>query len=141
MDLIPTVNPGSTTTRVGLFALQGANVRPVHEDTIEHDEAVMAGFASIEYRAACLGGFLEDEAGGRPAQGRRGETGRDAVARAAGVIAVNPGFGGLRCTRRHHHASSLPSAAGRCGGRARGCPGLYRSIRSAWMSCRPWRGF
>ena len=46
-NLILTINPGTTTMRCGLYERDGAGVKPVREDTIEHDEKVMAGFASI----------------------------------------------------------------------------------------------
>lgn len=126
MDLILTVNPGTTTTRVGLFAPQGATVRPVHEDTIEHDEAVMAGFASIasqlEYRAACLQGFLEDRlAGGRlvAVAGRGGMLSPVP----AGVIAVNPELVAFALhTPRHHHASNLGAPLADAVAARAGCP-------------------
>ena len=38
---ILTINPGTTTTRLGLFRAKGATVTAIHEETIEHDEAVM----------------------------------------------------------------------------------------------------
>ncbi len=48
MSLILTINPGTTSTRIGLFETGGTNeVTPVLEQTIEHDEAVMAGFATM----------------------------------------------------------------------------------------------
>ena len=48
--LILTINPGTTTTRIGLFAPEGDAVRPVLERTIDHDEAVMAGFSAAPMR-------------------------------------------------------------------------------------------
>lgn len=57
-DLILTINPGTTTTRIGLFAPQSGQVQPVLEETVEHDEAVVANFPSIaaqlDYRAAMI---------------------------------------------------------------------------------------
>lgn len=44
---ILTINPGTTTTRLGLFQIAGDAVECVSETTIEHDENQMAAFASI----------------------------------------------------------------------------------------------
>ena len=38
---ILTINPGTTTTRLGLFRTKGATVTAILEETIEYDEAVM----------------------------------------------------------------------------------------------------
>jgi predicted NBD/HSP70 family sugar kinase len=47
MRLILTINPGTTTTRLGLFESRNETVKATEERTIEHDETVMAGFADI----------------------------------------------------------------------------------------------
>src|SRR3989338_6138900 len=79
-DLILTINPGTTTTRIGLFAPQSGQVQPLLEETVEHDEAVVAGFPSIaaqlEYRAAALQDFLAAVPGGVRLAAVAGEGGR-----------------------------------------------------------------
>lgn len=43
---ILSINPGTTTTRCALYAVEGEVVVPVIEKTREHDDAAMAGFGS-----------------------------------------------------------------------------------------------
>ena len=62
--LILTINPGTTTTRLGLFEPADGTVICVTETTIEHDETRMAEFATIsdqlDFRAQEIAGFLAD---------------------------------------------------------------------------------
>ena len=126
MDLILTVNPGTTTTRVGLFSPDGAAVRAVHEETIEHDEVVMAGFASItaqlDYRAGCLQAFLAEHLNGGRLVAVAGRGGMLSPV-PAGVIAVNPALVEFALhTPRHHHASNLGAPLAHAVAQAQGCP-------------------
>ena len=125
-NLILTINPGTTTMRCGLYERDGAGVKPVREDTIEHDEKVMAGFASIadqfDYRAECLSKFLAGtDAGGRLAAvaGRGGMLSPVP----AGVIAVNQELVDFALhTPRYHHASNLGAPLAFRMATAAGCP-------------------
>ncbi|MCB1461346.1 MAG: butyrate kinase [Nitratireductor sp.] len=63
-DVILAINPGTTTTRCALFAVSQDDVLPVAEHALDHDETVMAGFASIpdqlNFRKDCVQAFLEN---------------------------------------------------------------------------------
>lgn len=126
MDLILTINPGTTTTRVGLFAPEGAGVRPVHEATIEHEETVMAGFAAIadqlDYRAASLRDFLDAHLQGARLVAVAGRGGMLSPV-PAGVIGVCPDLVGFALhTPRHHHASNLGAPLAHAIAAQAGCP-------------------
>lgn len=90
--LILTINPGTTTTRLGLFEPDGAAVRCVEETTIEHDERRMAAFAAIpdqlEFRAQAISDFLSGFKGGVTLAAVAGRGGMLSPV-PAGVIAVN----------------------------------------------------
>lgn len=62
-DLILAINPGTTTTRCALFSPVHERVVAVAEQTIDHDEVMMAGFPSIasqlDFRTACVTAFLD----------------------------------------------------------------------------------
>ena len=109
--LILTINPGTTTTRCGLFDRNGATINTVREDTIEHDESVISGFPRIadqlDYRAECLKQFLarSETAGQLAAVAGRGGMLSPVP---AGVIAVNQELVDFALhTPRYHHASNL----------------------------------
>ena len=60
--IILSINPGTTTTRCGVFAVGAEGLQPIAEQTLEHDEVVMAKFGSIAaqlpYRTECVSEFL-----------------------------------------------------------------------------------
>ena len=91
-NLILTINPGTTTIRIGLFEPQRSDVRPVLEETIELDETVMAGFATIAdqlpFRAQAVRQFLDAVPGGVRLAAVAGRGGMLTPV-PAGVIAVN----------------------------------------------------
>ncbi|WP_069298287.1 butyrate kinase [Neptunicoccus sediminis] len=109
--LILTINPGTTTTRLGLFRPNGAEVTPVQDTTIEHDETRMAGFATIsdqrDFRAAEIAKFLAAQ----PADTRLAAVaGRGGMLSPvpAGVIAVNEDLVNFALhSPRYNHASNL----------------------------------
>lgn len=124
--LILTVNPGTTTTRIGLFRPDGGGVRPVLEETIDHDEAVMAGFPEIgcqlDYRAECLRAFLDRVPGGVRLAAVAGRGGMLSPV-PAGVIAVNDALVDFALHRPvYHHASNLGAPLADRIARAAGCP-------------------
>ncbi|ABG30514.1 butyrate kinase [Roseobacter denitrificans] len=111
-NLILAINPGTTTTRCALYAVSSSQIRPVAEQNLDHDEAMMAQFANIasqlEYRATCVGDFIASEM----------QEGDQLVAAAgrggmltpvpAGVIAVNQALVDFALhTPVYHHASNL----------------------------------
>ena len=125
-DLILTINPGTTTTRIGLFAPQGGQVQPLLEETVEHDEAVVAGFPSIaaqlEYRAAALQDFLAAVPGGVRLAAVAGRGGMLCPV-PAGVIAVNADLVDFALHRPvYHHASNLGAPLADAIARVQGCP-------------------
>lgn len=58
------INPGTTTTRCAIYEVTDAKIVPVIEKTLDHNETVMAGFASIaaqlEFRAEHITSFLNE---------------------------------------------------------------------------------
>lgn len=109
--MILTINPGTTTTRLGLFTATGDAVSCVTQTTIEHDETRMAEFAGIAdqlgFRAQEIAAFLA---------GLKGDVSIAAVAGRggmlspvpAGVIAVNDALVEFALhTPVYHHASNL----------------------------------
>ena len=124
--VILTINPGTTTTRIGLFAPDGPEVVPVVEQTIEHDEAVMARFGGIAdqlpYRAAAIAGFLAAVPGrvGLVAVAGRGGM---LTPVPAGVIAVNEALVDFALhSPVHQHASNLGAPLASRIAAAAGCP-------------------
>lgn len=125
-SLILTINPGTTTTRIGLFLPQGADVRPVLDETLEHDETVMAGFADIAeqlpFRAAAVQAFLDAIPGGVRLAAVAGRGGMLSPV-PAGVIAVNGALVDFALHRPvHHHASNLGAPLAQRIAAAAGCP-------------------
>ena len=110
-DLILTINPGTTTTRLGLFEPIGADVRCVVETTIEHDEKRMAEFSAISdqlgFRAQAISDFLaafSDSVTLAAVVGRGGMLSPVP----AGVIAVNQALVDFALhTPVYRHASNL----------------------------------
>jgi butyrate kinase len=126
MRLILTINPGTTTTRLGLFKSRDGTVKATEERTIEHDETVMAGFADIadqlDFRAGEIARFLDAV---------RGEIHLAAVAGRggmlspvpAGTIAVNQALVDFALhTPVHRHASNLGAPLAHRIAAAYGCP-------------------
>lgn len=124
--LILTINPGTTTTRVGLFLPEGAEVRPVLDETIDHDEAVMSRFDSIAaqlpFRAAAVQDFLDAIPGGVRLAAVAGRGGMLSPV-PAGVIAVDDALVDFALHRPvHHHASNLGAPLAQSIARTAGCP-------------------
>lgn len=124
--LILTINPGTTTTRIGLFQPRGAGVRPVLDETIEHDEKDMAGFDSIAsqlpFRAQAVQAFLDAIPGGVRLAAVAGRGGMLSPV-PAGVIAVDDALVDFALHRPvHHHASNLGAPLAQRIARAAGCP-------------------
>ena len=125
-DLILTINPGTTTTRIGLFEPQEGAVTTVLEQTLDHDETVMADFptiaAQLPFRAAAVAGFLAALPGGVRLAAVAGRGGMLTPV-PAGVIAVDDALVDMALHRPvHHHASNLGAPlAHRIAGQA-GCP-------------------
>lgn len=124
--LILTINPGTTTTRIGLFLPQGADVQPVLDETIDHDEAVMAGFAGIAdqlpFRARAVQDFLDAIPGGVRLAAVAGRGGMLSPV-PAGVIAVDDALVDFALHRPlHHHASNLGAPLAQRIAAAAGCP-------------------
>lgn len=126
MSLILAINPGTTTTRLGLFEARGPGVSRVAEQTIEHDEGVMAGFATIadqlDYRSDAILGFLGEAAGEARLAAVSGRGGMLSPV-PAGVIAVNEELVRFALhTPVHHHASNLGAPLARRIADAHRCP-------------------
>lgn len=125
-DLILTINPGSTTTRLGLFEAAGTQVRAVLEQEIEHDEREIAGFGGVapqlEFRARAIADFLAALPGGMRLAAVAGRGGMLSPV-PAGVIAVNPALVDFALhSPVHEHASNLGAPlAARLAAQA-GCP-------------------
>lgn len=124
--LILTVNPGTTTTRIGLFLPEGATVRPVLDETIDHDETVMAGFAGIAdqlpFRARAVQDFLDAIPGGVRLAAVAGRGGMLSPV-PAGVIAVDDALVDFALHRPvHHHASNLGAPLAQRIAAVAGCP-------------------
>lgn len=125
-DLILTINPGTTTTRIGLFLPQGIEVQPVLDETIDHDEKVMTKFASIAeqlpFRAEAIETFLAAIPGGVRLAAVAGRGGMLSPV-PAGAIAVNAELVDFALHRPlHHHASNLGAPLAHRIAGAAGCP-------------------
>lgn len=111
MDAILSVNPGTTTTRCALYAVEGQALTLLAEETLEHDETQMAGFATIpdqfDYRLACVHAFLDRKLGKRRLVACAGRGGMLSPV-PAGVIAVNAALVDFALNRPvYAHASNL----------------------------------
>ncbi|PLS22592.1 butyrate kinase [Neptunicoccus cionae] len=109
--LILTINPGTTTTRLGLYRPDDGKVFPVQDVTIEHDETRMAGFATVsdqlEFRARAIAGFLRDQPDGLRLAAVAGRGGMLSPV-PAGVIEVNEALVNFALHRPlYAHASNL----------------------------------
>lgn len=125
-SLILTINPGSTTTRIGLFLPHGAEVQPVLDETIDHDETVMSRFDSIAaqlpFRAQAVQDFLDAIPGGVRLAAVAGRGGMLSPV-PAGVIAVDDALVDFALHRPlHHHASNLGAPLAQTIAAAAGCP-------------------
>ncbi|AUH35426.1 butyrate kinase [Paracoccus tegillarcae] len=124
--LILTINPGTTTTRFGLFAPDAGAVTPVTEATIEHDEKAMASFAEIadqlEFRAQAIAEFLSTIPGGVTLGAVAGRGGMLSPV-PAGVIAVNDALVAFALhTPVYRHASNLGAPLAQAIARQHGIP-------------------
>jgi hypothetical protein len=92
IPLILTINPGTTTTRLGLFEPEDGTVTCVTQIIIEHDESHMAGFATISsqlsFRAQEVMAFLSSLQGNVSLAAVAGRGGMLSPV-PAGVISVN----------------------------------------------------
>ena len=109
--IILTINPGTTTTRLGLFSATADAVTCVTQTTIEHDENRMAEFAAIPdqlaFRAQEIAAFLSGLPGGMTLAAVAGRGGMLSPV-PAGVIAVNDALVEFALhTPVYHHASNL----------------------------------
>ncbi len=109
--LILTINPGTTTTRLGLFHTDEGAVICVVETTVEHDEKRMAGFEKIadqlDFRAKAISDFLSAMPGGVTLAAVAGRGGMLSPV-PAGVIAVNQSLVDFALhTPVYRHASNL----------------------------------
>jgi butyrate kinase len=125
-DLILTINPGTTTTRIGLFLPEDAGVKAVIAETIDHDETVMKQFVSVAdqlpFRAEAVQGFLAAIPGGVRLAAVAGRGGMLTPV-PAGVIAVNDALVDFALHRPvHHHASNLGAPLAHRIAAAHGCP-------------------
>ncbi|MDO5630207.1 MAG: butyrate kinase [Paracoccus sp. (in: a-proteobacteria)] len=119
--MILTINPGTTTTRLGLFDPDGTALA---EDTLDHDERVMAGFDSIKaqlpFRAQAIAGWLAQHNAPLIAVAGRGGM---LTPVPAGVIAVNDELVDFALNRPvHHHASNLGAPLAQRIAADAGCP-------------------
>lgn len=110
-SLILAINPGTTTTRCALFAVEGERVEAECEKTLEHDETTMEKFASIaaqlEFRAAHISDFLAENLGQNRLVACAGRGGMLTPV-PAGVIRVNNALVNFALhTPVYHHASNL----------------------------------
>jgi butyrate kinase len=126
MRLILTINPGTTTTRLGLFEFRVGAVQAIEERTIEHDETVMAGFAHIadqlDFRAGEIARFLDAVPGEIRLAAVAGRGGMLSPV-PAGTIAVNQALVDFALyTPVHHHASNLGAPLAHRIAAAYGCP-------------------
>lgn len=124
--LILTINPGTTTTRIGLFLPRDGTVRPVMDETIEHDETAMARFAGIAgqlpFRADAVRRFLDAVPGGVKLAAVAGRGGMLSPV-PAGVIAVDEALVDFALHRPvHQHASNLGAPLALRIASAAGCP-------------------
>ena len=96
-DLILAINPGTTTTRCALYAVTPDALVPVAEQNLDHEETMMAQFASIgaqlSYRAECVAEFLRAEMSGNDRLLACAGRGGMLTPVPAGVIAVNDAAG------------------------------------------------
>lgn len=109
--IILTINPGTTTIRLGLFELKGAHVTCITETTIEHDERHMARFTQIadqlDFRAEVISNYLAKIPGGAKLRAVASRGGMLSPV-PAGVIAVNDALVEFALhTPTYHHASNL----------------------------------
>ncbi|SFM81509.1 butyrate kinase [Shimia aestuarii] len=118
-DLILAINPGTTTTRCALFERRGEGPQTVCEQTLEHDETVMAGFPSIAaqlpYRTECVSAFLAAQMSETDRLVACAGRGGMLTPVPPGVIEVNAELVQFALyTPTYHHASNLgaPLAAG-----------------------------
>ncbi len=126
MDAILSINPGTTTTRCALYALQGDGLSLITEDTLDHDEAQIARFATIpdqfDYRLSCVRSFLERALGDHRLVACAGRGGMLTPV-PAGVIAVNADLVDFALNRPvYAHASNLGAPLAHAVGRAHNAP-------------------
>lgn len=111
-DLILAINPGTTTTRCALYALGGATVEAVAEETLDHDETAMAAFPTIasqlDFRAAHVARFVASKLSGQDRLVACAGRGGMLTPVPAGVIRVNEALVEFALhTPVYHHASNL----------------------------------
>lgn len=62
IDAILAINPGTTTTRCGLYSVSNGGVERILEETLDHDEKKISGFPDIpsqlQFRAESIAEFL-----------------------------------------------------------------------------------
>ncbi len=110
-DVILSINPGTTTTRCALYTCHADRVSALAEETLDHDETVMARFSSIaaqlDFRAGHVADFLSRHLGARRLIACAGRGGMLTPV-PAGVIRVNQALVDFVLHRPvYHHASNL----------------------------------
>ncbi|MAQ45967.1 MAG: butyrate kinase [Confluentimicrobium sp.] len=111
MDVILSINPGTTTTRCALVALQGEGLEVLVEETLDHEESVIAGFptiaAQLDFRREHIEAFRGRHLGRNRLVACAGRGGMLTPV-PAGVIAVNAELVDFALqTPVYHHASNL----------------------------------
>lgn len=114
-DLILAINPGTTTTRCALYAKSGKGLKCEVEETIDHDEAVIASFPTIasqfDFRLAAVGEFIVENMKEGDRIGAVAGRGGMLTPVPAGTIEVTPELAQFALhTPVYHHASNLGSA-------------------------------
>jgi butyrate kinase len=108
------INPGSGSTKIGWYEVQGGTVTERFRRAVVHDDAELAPFRArpildqLEVRLEAIRATLEAE--GADPGGLRATVGRGGLLRplASGTYAVSPGMlADLRAARRGEHASNL----------------------------------
>ncbi|KUJ85718.1 butyrate kinase [Ruegeria marisrubri] len=110
-NAILAINPGTTTTRCALYAVSRSQVEVIAEQTLDHDESMMAGFPTIAsqlgFRAAQVEAFLAEHLGNYELLACAGRGGMLTPV-PAGVIEVNPALVEFALHNPvYHHASNL----------------------------------
>lgn len=110
-DAVLAINPGTTTTRCALYSCSETALKVIAEETLNHDETIMAGFATIasqfEFRREHIESFLNAHLGDHRLVACAGRGGMLTPV-PSGVIVVNQALVDFALhTPVYHHASNL----------------------------------
>jgi len=111
LDVILAINPGTTTTRCALFAVNAEGLTCIAEQNLDHDEQEMATFNGISgqlgFRTKCVESFLKETIGQNNLVACAGRGGMLTPV-PAGVIAVSEALVEFALhSPVYHHASNL----------------------------------